>query len=528
MEKNFNTRILVIDDDENVRSCFREILRSREFDREDVLRLEELGATLFNSNMPKSSKFKRSSATFNFEYAEAANGRQGYEMVKTAFEEGRPFAAVFVDMRMPGWDGLETVQHLRQTDSRLEIIFVTAYSDYSIEQIVTAVGTNVSYHCKPFSVEEIEQIATKAVYEWNKTRNLEDLIKIISQIRGSHWEMDALLNNILVQVAYMVGTHSALIAMKKNSHYERILAIGNLSDDKNPEKFLSDIPENLEGDVYQNGEFAYFLMDEFGVLAVFEKSGKPLNSERIYLVRLFLEQAAQAIRNIDLQEALIKSEKMSAVGEAACIIVHDLKNTIGFIEPAIELIEENIENKKLVIELLGGIKGAARAGIAFVIDILDFTANKKVTKAVISANGLLQEIQSQTDVMLKKSNIQLKIACPPETDIFVDRNKLYRLISNLVKNAMESFQGRNINNPEIKLTLSVDGESIFIEVCDNGPGMPPAAIDKLFEAFSSHGKRCGTGLGLAIVKQFVDAHGGKIEVKSSDSGTCFIISLPAK
>jgi signal transduction histidine kinase len=229
-----------------------------------------------------------------------------------------------------------------------------------------------------------------------------------------------------------------------------------------------------------------------------------------------------------LQEALIKSEKMSAVGEAAGVIVHDLKNTIGFIEPAIELIEENIENKKLVLELLGGIKGAARAGVAFAMDILDFSANKKADKAVISTNGLLQEIQSQTDVMLKKSNIQLKVECPPETDIFVDRNKLYRLISNLIKNAMESFQGRNISNPEIKLTLSVDGESIFIELCDNGPGMPPAAMDKLFEAFSSHGKRCGTGLGLAIVKQFVDAHDGKIEVKSSDSGTCFIISLPAK
>jgi signal transduction histidine kinase/DNA-binding response OmpR family regulator len=528
MEKYFNTRILVIDDDENVRNCFREILQSHDFGKEDILKMEEIGATLFNSNMPSQARFKRSSATFSFEYDEAPNGKQGHEMVKKAFEEGKPFAAVFVDMRMPGWDGLETVQHLRQTDSRLEIIFVTAYSDYSIEEIVTAVGTNVSYHCKPFSVEEIEQIATKAVYEWNKTRNLEDLIKIISKIRGSHWEMDALLNNILVQVAYLVGTHSALIAMKKNSHYEKILAIGNLSDDKNPEKYFSHIPENMENDVYQNEEFAYFLMDEFGILAVFEKSGKPLNNERIYLVRLFLEQAAQSIRNIDLQEALIKSEKMSAVGEATGIIVHDLKNSIGMIEPAIELIEEDIDNKKFVLDMLGNIKVAAREGIAFVMDILDFTANKKVARSMISANGLFREVQNQTDVLLKKSNIQLKTECPPGTDIFVDRNKMYRLISNLIKNSIESFQGKNISAPEIKLTLSSDGQNIYITVSDNGPGIPSSIIDRLFEVFSSHGKKNGTGLGLAIVKQFVDAHDGKIEVKSSDSGTCFTISLPAK
>ena len=528
MEKHFNTRILVIDDDENVRSSFRNILQSRDFGREEILKLEELGTTLFDSGTPSAFRGKRSSATFNFEYDEAPNGKQGYEMVKKAFEEGRPFAVIFVDMRMPGWDGLETVQHLRQIDSRLEIIFVTAYSDYSIEEIVTAVGTNVSYHCKPFSVEEIAQIATKSVYEWNKTRNLEDLIQIISKIRGTRWEMDALLNNILIQVAYMIGTHSALITMKKNGCYEKILAMGNLCDDKNPEKYFCHLPENLENDVYQNDEFAYFIIDEFGILAVFEKSGKPLNNERIYLVLLFLEQAAQAIRNIDLQEVLIKKEKMSAVGEATGLIVHDLKNSIGVIEPLIELIEEEIDNRKFVLEMLENIKISAREGIAFVIDILDFSAQKSANKTMISANDLFGKQQSRMAVLLNKSNIKLKIECPPETVILADKDKMYRIISNLIKNSIEAFEGKNISNPEINLTLSSDEQNIYIKVFDNGPGIPMPVMNKLFEAFVSHGKRSGTGLGLAIVKQFVDAHDWKIEVKSSDAGTCFMISLPAK
>lgn len=528
MEKQFNTRILAIDDDENVRSSFRNILQARDFGREDILKLEKLGSALFDSNIPSSSRVKRSSATFNFEYDEAPNGKQGYEMVKKAFEEGRPFAVIFVDMRMPGWDGLETVQHLRQIDPRLEIIFVTAYSDYSIEEIVTAIGTNVSYHCKPFSVEEISQIATKSVYEWNKTRNLEDLIKIISKIRDTRWEMDALLNNILIQVAYLIGTHSALITMKKNGRYEKILAMGNLCDDQNPEKYFCNLPENLKNDVYQNDEFAYFIIDEFGILAVFEKHGKPLNNERIYLVLLFLEQAGQAIRNIDLQEVLIKKEKMSAVGEATGIIVHDLKNSIGVIEPLIELIEEDIDNRKFVLEMLENIKISAREGIAFVMDILNFTAQKKADKTMISANDLFRKEQSRMAVLLNKSNIKLKIECPPETDILADKDKLYRIISNLIKNAVESFEDKNICNPEINLTLSSDEQNIYIKVFDNGPGIPPAVLNKLFEAFVSHGKRNGTGLGLAIVKQFVDAHDGKIEVKSSDSGTCFVISLPKK
>ena len=233
MEQHFNTRVLVIDDDENVRNSFRGILSPPDSGLNATFELEKISSALFDEDKPPSLiPSKRSSATFNFEYDEAANGRQGYEMVGKSIEEKRPYAAIFVDMRMPGWDGLETVQHLREIDTRAEIIFVTAYSDHSIEEIVTAVGTNISYHCKPFSAEEIEQIATKAVYEWNKTRSLEELIMSISRLRGQHWEMDALLENILQQVSYLLGTHSALIAMKKNAHYEKILAIGNLCDEK--------------------------------------------------------------------------------------------------------------------------------------------------------------------------------------------------------------------------------------------------------------------------------------------------------
>jgi len=220
MEQQFNTRILVIDDEENVGDSFRRILQSHESKREDYSELNEAGSILFDiTDNSEQRAMSRSSATFNFEFDEASNGKQGYEMIKSAIEKGHPYAAVFVDMRMPGWDGLETVGHIREVDKRCEVIFVTAYSDYSIKEIVTSVGTNISYHCKPFSVEEIEQIATKAVYEWNKTRNLEDLIKTISQLRAKNWQMQPLLKNILQQVSYLMGTHSAMIAMMKGSEY---------------------------------------------------------------------------------------------------------------------------------------------------------------------------------------------------------------------------------------------------------------------------------------------------------------------
>ena len=247
MHNEFNTRILIIDDDEGVRDSFRDILQIRSQPGKEAAVLHNAENTLFADNKSTSPREnRRSSATFNFEFDEASNGSNGkqkYEMIKTALELERPYAAVFVDMRMPGWDGLETVGHLRKIDKRCEVIFGTAFSDHSIEEIITSVGTNVSYHCKPFSVEETEQIATKAVYEWNKTKTLEDMIKTISILRAQNWQMEPLLKNILEQVSHIMGTHSAMIALQINGKYQRLLAIGNLCDENTAERYLKHISD---------------------------------------------------------------------------------------------------------------------------------------------------------------------------------------------------------------------------------------------------------------------------------------------
>lgn len=527
MEQDFNTRILVIDDDENVRASFKEILKPSGGIGKETEELQKISASLFGEEEESASMTsKRSSATFDFDYNEASNGKQGYEMIKKALEEEKPYAAIFLDMRMPGWDGLETAQQLRKIDSRVEIIFVTAYSDHSIEEIVTAVGTNVSYHCKPFSVEEIEQIATKAVYEWNKTRSLEELIKSISRLRGQHLDMDTLLGNILQQVSYLLGTHSALIAMKKDSHYEKILATGNLCDESISEEYLRHIPQSISGEVYQDDDCAYFKMDEFGILAVFEKGGKPLNNEKLYIVRLFLEQAAQAIHNLDLQEALIRKEKLSAVGEATSMIVHDLKNSIGSIEVAIETIEIDLDDREYVVSMLAAVKDSAQEGMAYMRDILDFTGDKKADRAMFDFRDLLVLIEKRISPILKQSNVDLKIDCPENFVFAVDENKLYRAISNLIKNAAESFDCKKISSPEVCLLLSHDDKNIYIKVSDNGPGIPEDIAENIFTPFVSSGKATGTGLGLAIVKQIVEAHDGEITLETSPSGTTFEIRIP--
>lgn len=530
MKQEFNTRVLIIDDDEGVRNSFREILQPHHADSKAASQLEEAGSVLFSgSSHTASGNAKRSSATFSFEFDEAVNGEQGYERIRTSLEENRPYAAVFVDMRMPGWDGLETVSHLRKIDKRCEVIFVTAYSDHSIEEIVTAVGTNVSYHCKPFSVEEIEQIATKAVYEWNKAKTLEDLIKTISVLRAQQWQMEPLLKNILEQVSQLMGTHSAMIALRKEEQYEKLLAIGNLCDETLSSRYLRDVPSLSSDEVYQTDEFAYFNLHKYGILAIFDKGGKPLNQERTYLVRLFLEQAVQSIQNVGLQDKLLKQEKLSAVGEATSMIIHDLKNSIGAIETAIEMIVESIDDREFVLDTLNIIRDSARNGMSLAKDIMDFAGNKQPEKSIVNSSLLIDEISEKFKLRCEQARVKFTVRCPEELQFHADFSKLYRVLFNLVGNAVESFDQKNLPDPEVTLSIKQAGKDILITVSDNGPGIPDIIANKLFIPFVTYGKSGGTGLGLAIVKQIIDAHGGTITAGASAAdGAEFKITLPVE
>ena len=524
METNFNTKILVIDDDETVRESFRKILQPAAAGEEEDIKLEEAGSVLFNE--PKSSHGRRSSSTFSFEYDEALNGKQGYKLVQKSIKENKPYAAIFVDMRMPGWDGLETVEHIRKIDERCEIIFVTAYSDYSIEEIVTSVGTNVSYHCKPFSVEEIEQIATKAVYEWNKTRSLEELINTISQLRAQQWQMGPLLKNILHQVSYLMGTNSALIAMKKDTKYELLSAIGNLCYDDIAEYYIQNLPEDFKDEIFQNKDYAYFRLEKYGIIAVFEKGGRPLNRERTYLVWLFLEQAVKAIQNVRLQDELLEKEKLSAVGEATSMIAYNLKRSLEIIDPAVQMIEDRLEDRMFVNDMLDLIKSSVTESLAYVRDVLDFASNKKSNLTLVDADEFFAGIKNKIEIHFPDLKVKFNFKCPGKIHIFIDHNKIYRVISNLIRNSMESLSTQT-TYPEISLSVSCDEENIFIRIADNGPGIPKNMQDKIFMPFYSSGKNDGSGLGLAVAKQIVEAHGGSIELDTKiKKGTAFNITIP--
>ncbi len=156
--------LLFIDDDSEILGNYRKLF-TRNFDKVD--------ATLKLLNIPKSEKPK---LLKRYEVYTASQGLDGVEIIKKGLKEGDPINVVFIDMRMPpGIDGCETAKRIREIDSDIEIVVVTAYSDKSLDKIIDAVGApdKLLYLKKPFDPVEIQQFALNLSekYEYNKIKD---------------------------------------------------------------------------------------------------------------------------------------------------------------------------------------------------------------------------------------------------------------------------------------------------------------------------------------------------------------------
>jgi len=158
-----NRRILIVDDTRAIHDDFRKILCA---DLRPPDALDNLRATLFGAS-------GRAPEAVRFVIESAFQGEEAAAKVKAALDAAEPYAMAFVDMRMPpGWDGLETIEHLWRLDPRLEIVICTAYSDHSWEGILQRLGRTDQLLLlkKPFDNTEVSQLACALTEKWHLAR----------------------------------------------------------------------------------------------------------------------------------------------------------------------------------------------------------------------------------------------------------------------------------------------------------------------------------------------------------------------
>ncbi len=525
MREATNAAVLVIDDEEMVRNDIEEILTPRKSSAEsDSVGLA--ASILFDSPIPASNT-KRTSNIPNFTVDKASNGMEGLELVKKSVANGVPYAVIFLDMRMPGWDGMETAEQIRKIDTQAEIIFVTAFSDNSIDDIVARAGQNVGYHCKPYASEEITQLATKAVTDYNKLRNLEKLIETVSSITVNEQHLASLLRNILDQLVTYVETDMALLGkLHDNYEYEKLFSVGAIEEKMDLEALITKIKaaQIADGTVVQLGDVVLARLNNYSIFAVL-KNQEQLKTEKLYLLKLFVLNAAKAINNAELHEKLLQKEKLSAVGKAVSMMMHDLRSPIKNIKVLTDMMRQDFPEN----EWLDMIDECGVQASEIFEDFLDFIKETPVKKLPVNLNKIIDDALKLAESGNTGGIVTIHKDVPDNLMTQGDESKLKRTIMNLVNNAIDALIDNKIFEPRINIVTKADKDAnqITISIRDNGLGIHPEIIKTLFEPFVTKQKSNGTGLGLAIVKQYVTAHGGQIRV-ANDSGAVFTISLPLK
>ncbi len=211
-----------------------------------------------------------------------------------------------------------------------------------------------------------------------------------------------------------------------------------------------------------------------------------------------------------LQEKLLQSERLAALGHMAAHISHEVKNPLMVIGGMarqvlrnVDAPQENLAKLKIIVEEIRRLE-------EFLAEVGSFARLSEVKKGAVNLNSLIQEMALQLAPSLHEKQIKLSLNLDPELpQVQFDPLHLRQVLLNLAKNSLEAMPaGGNLT-----FASGCRNGRVFVEISDTGEGIPPELLDKIFHPFYST-KAKGSGLGLAISKTIIEAHQGEIEVAS--------------
>jgi signal transduction histidine kinase len=261
-----------------------------------------------------------------------------------------------------------------------------------------------------------------------------------------------------------------------------------------------------------------------GVLNLTDKEDDFFTEEDVKIARYIASQCALGVDRFNIYKDMRKSENLRVIGMLNSSIAHDIKNLLNIVQSYLELInlEEDIDPE--IQEYIDAIYSEVKRIHGLTLDLLDFSRQRvSINIETFRVADMFAELQKHANIMTRDTEISVEVSVTDDLIMKVDRGKLFRVLFNLVSNAVDALG----NKGEVKLTSEKDGEYCIFCVRDSGKGISGDNIDKLFQPFFTSGKAKGTGLGLAIVKMIVEAHNGIIEVESEEGVyTQFTIRIP--
>ena len=287
-----------------------------------------------------------------------------------------------------------------------------------------------------------------------------------------------------------------------------------------------------------------------GLVEIYSGRSNPYLKKRNHLAKTLVERIGGALRQLELeqslrqyygqleqevearthdleqvQEKLIRSERLAAVGELASGVGHELRNPLNVIRNCAYLLNMSLDEEKDA-EAIASLKVLDKqidAANKIVTDLLDFTRIKPPTRVIADLNMLINE--SLTYIEFPE---RVKLASHLNGHHFqvnADAEQLQRVFTNIMANAVQAMNGKD---GELAIDTGEEGGYVWVRFTDTGCGISAEDMEKIFEPLFTT-KPKGIGLGLAITRRLVEQNDGKIEVQSEPGkGTAFTVKLPVE
>jgi PAS domain S-box-containing protein len=274
----------------------------------------------------------------------------------------------------------------------------------------------------------------------------------------------------------------------------------------------------------------YDLLARSGALVTVEVSWQPRYVEGVVTGTIGMARDVTDHRNI--ARKLEEAKRMSSLGQVAASLAHEFNNVLMGIQPFVEVIGRGEAVTPAVRDALGHITRAIGRGKRASQEILRFVTPKEPQLFVLDATVWLPSLLGQLVAALP-STVALSSSIDPEVRFILgDREHLEQVITNLVFNARDAIEGTGTIRIGVALACSPGGSRaeakfVHMSVSDDGPGIAPANIDRIFEPLFTT-KRNGTGLGLAIARRLIEGHGGMLTAENRpEGGSAFHLLVPA-